>query len=135
MTRDAFYKAQEIMKDLESVHMMENIINNSTLGWREDEDAPHNSHVRNDDMILCYMYRADDKSTYSKADTTLTKIINHNTYCSDSVEGDFHMGGNFIYGKDIPIELAHRLYTTIRTYEDELDNQLAELDGNYFEED
>ena len=133
MTRDAFYKAQEIMKDLESVHMMENIINNSTLGWR-DEDEPHNDHLKDDDVILCYMCRADDV-TYRKRDVSLNKRIeNYNSYNSDSVEGDFHMGGNFIYGKDIPVELARRLYTTIRTYENELDNQLAELDGN-FEED
>lgn len=73
-------------------------------------------------MILCYMYRSDN--TICKADTHVD---------NKHITGDFHMSGNFIYSREIPVELAKRLERTLYDYERELENEFENLDGNYLD--
>lgn len=122
MTHDAFIKAQELEEKLHVVFELKNIIGNSTLAKDDEYYSGHNDHVKNDDMILCYMCRSND-SIY-KVDTHV-----ENTY----IMGDFHMSGNFIYGRDIPVELAERLERTLYDYEREIEKEFENLDGNYME--
>ena len=44
MTRDAFYKAESLNKELEAITKMKNIISNSTLSG-DEYYAAHDSHV------------------------------------------------------------------------------------------
>lgn len=125
MTRDAFYKAQEIEKKLDAVHQMQNIITNSTLASDEEYYKGHNKHVRNDEMILCYMSRG------SKPDVRLCDVSN--SY-GCTVTGDFELCGNFMYGKDVPVELAERIERVLSEYESELNKAFDDLSGDYTDE-
>lgn len=128
MTRDAFEKAQELENKLEAVHKLQGIISNSTFG-DEEEFKGHNDHVRNDDMILCYVHRAD--SLYKKN----VELDYHSPYRNGhDIIGDFHMG-NFIFGRDVPIDLVKRLERCLWDYEQEVNKEFLELDGNYVEDD
>lgn len=128
MTRDAFEKAQELENKLEAVHKLQNVISNSTFG-DEEEFKGHNDHVRNDDMILCYVHRAD--SLYKKN----IELDYHSPYRDKpDIIGDFHMGG-FIFGRDVPIDLVKKLERCLWDYEQEIDKEFLELDGNYMEDD
>lgn len=122
MTRDAFFKAQEIEKKLDAVHQMQNIITNSTLARDDEYYRAHNRHVKNDDMILCYMSRS----------TTPDVSITHSYNCLYGVlGGDFEMNGNFIYGKDVPLDLVERLEHALSDYETELNKEFDDLSGDY----
>lgn len=128
MTRDAFEKAQELENKLEAVHKLQNIISNSTFG-DEEEFKGHNDHVRNDDMILCYVHKAD--SLYKKN----IELDYHSPYRDKpDIIGDFHMGG-FIFGRDVPMDLARRLEGCLYDYEQEVDKEFFELSGNYIGDD
>ena len=122
MTHDAFLKAQDLNDKLHVIFELKNILGNSTLAEDDEYYGAHNNHVINDDMILCYMCRSDD--TIYKADTHVN---------NKHITGDFHMSGNFIYGREIPVELAKRLERTLYDYERELENEFKNLDGNYLE--
>lgn len=103
MTRDAFYKAQELENKLEAVHKLQSIISNGTLSENEEEYKGHNNHVRNDDMILCYVHKAD--SLYKKN----VELDYHSPYRDKpDIIGDFHMG-SFIFGRDVPTDLVKKL--------------------------
>lgn len=127
MTRDAFYKAQELEKKLEAVHLMQSIINNGTLSEDEDYYKAHNSHVRDDGMIICLMCESGD---IYKKNVVLDKI----KHTHDSVEGNYCMN-DFIYGKDVPLDLVNELEHCLWEYEQKIDKEFLELDGNYVEED
>ena len=128
MTRDAFEKAQELENKLEAVHKLQGIISNSTFG-DEEEFKGHNDHVRNDDMILCYIHKAG--SLYKKN----IELDYHSPYRGEpDIIGDFHMG-NFIFGRDVPIDLAKKLERCLWDYEQEVDKEFIELDGNYIGDD
>lgn len=45
------------------------------------------------------------------------------------------MAGNFVFGEDIPADLAERLEAEICLYENELEEKFANLSGDYIEED
>ena len=128
MTRDAFEKAQELEEKLTAVHKLQSIISNSTFG-DEEEFKGHNDHVRNDDMILCYVHKAD--SLYKKNVELDYRSPYRNGH---DIIGDFHMG-NFIFGRDVPIDLVKRLERCLWDYEQEVDKEFLELDGNYMEDD
>lgn len=128
MTRDAFYKAQELENKLEAVHKLQSIISNSTFG-DEEEFKGHNDHVRNDDMILCYVHRAN--SFYKKN----IELDYHSPYRDKpDIIGDFHMSG-FIFGRDVPIDLVKKLERCLWDYKQEVDKEFIELDGNYIGDD
>ena len=128
MTRDAFEKAQELEEKLEAVNKLQSIISNSTFG-DEEEFKGHNDHVRNDDMILCYMHKSD--SLYGSN----IKLDYHSPYRDKpDIIGDFHMGG-FIFGRDVPIDLVKRLERCLWEYEQEVDKEFKELSGDYESED
>ena len=128
MTRDAFEKAQELEDKLTAVHKLQNIISNSTLG-DEEEFKGHNDHVRNDDMILCYVHRAN--SIYKKN----VELDYHSPYRDKpDVIGDFHMGG-FILGRDVPMDLVKKLERCLWDYEQEIDKEFKELSCDYESED
>lgn len=125
MTRDAFAKAKELDNKLHMVNMMRNIISNSTLGAGEDWDAPHNTHVINDEVILCYMCKADDFA-YKKDSELDVKGVN-----GCVIKGDYHMGGNFVFGKDVPIDLVTALEHTLWEYETKIQKEFDRLKGTY----
>lgn len=125
MTRDAFYKAQEIEKKLDAVHQMQNILTNSTLAEDDEYFRAHNNHVKHDDMVLCYMWRND------RPDTDVHHI--RNSY-GDIIDGQFTVGGNFMFGRDVPLELVKRLEKTIVEYEEELNQEFKNLSGDYIED-
>ena len=128
MTRDAFAKAQELENKLEAVYKLQGIISNSTFG-DEEEFKGHNDHVRNDDMILCYVHKAG--SLYKKN----IELDYHSPYRDRTdIIGDFHMG-NFIFGRDVPLDLVKRLERCLWDYEQEVEKEFLELDGNYVEDD
>ena len=127
MTRDAFYKAQELKEKLEAVHLMQSIIGNGTLAEDEDYYKGHNDHVRNDGMIICHMCKSGD---IYKKNVVLDKI----DHTHDSVEGDYHLS-DFIYGKDVPLDLVRALEHCLWEYEQKIDKEFLELDGNYMEDD
>lgn len=124
MTRDAYYKAQEIEKKLSAVHQMRNIISNSSLARDDEYYKGHNNHVRNDDMVLCYMSRGSEPDVH---------VTSNCSYRSRTLDGDFEMHGNFIYGRDIPIDLVERLEHVLWEYEKELDGEFDNLSGDYYE--
>jgi hypothetical protein len=127
MTRDAFEKAQELEGKLEAVHRLQDIISNSTLG-DEEEFKAHNDHVRDNDMILCYVHKAD--LVYKKN----VELNYHSFYRGKpDIIGDFHMGG-FIFGRDVPLDLVKRLERCLWDYEKEIDKEFLELDGNYIDD-
>lgn len=135
MTRDAYLKAKELDKKLESISMMENIISNSTLSRDDEYHKAHNEHVAKDDMILCYMYKKNEdnpfKSMY-ESDTIFSRIDNSD---GKVVEGEYCMHGNFIFGRDIPIDLAEELQTTIYKYRQKIEKEFDNLKDDYEEED
>ena len=126
MTRDAFYKAQELEEKLKAVHLMQSIISNGTLSEDEDYYKAHNSHVRDDGMIICLMCESGD---IYKKNVVLDKI----KHTHDSVEGDYCMN-DFIYGKDVPLDLVRELEHCLWEYEQKIDKEFLELDGNYMED-
>ena len=136
MTRDAYLKAKELDKKLESISMMENIISNSTLSRDDEYHKAHNEHVIEDDMILCYMYKRNPRSAFAdsiyKSDTVFDRI--ENTY-GKIIEGDYCMHGNFIFGKDIPVDLAEELEITINKYRQKIEKEFDNLKDDYEEED
>ena len=125
MTRDAFYKAQELDHKLHMVFVMRNILGNSTLSDKA-EDEFHNERVKKEKIVLCYMCEADD-SLY-KTDAVLKHIENGD---GDTICGDYHMGGNFVYGKDIPIDLVKALERTLWEYEEKIQAEFDALTDNY----
>lgn len=128
MTRDAFEKAQELESKLEAVYKLRSIISNSTFG-DEEEFKGHNDHVRNDDMILCYVHKAG--SLYKKN----VELDYHSLYRDKpDIIGDFHMGC-FIFGRDVPTDLVKKLERCLWDYEQEIDKEFIELDGNYIGDD
>lgn len=131
MTRDAFEKAKELDKKLTAVHNLTNVISNSTLSADEDYHAMHNEHVIKDKMVLCYMCKPSD--TY-EADINIPKELS-NFDGIDKVSGDYHMGGNFVLGKDIPVDLVECLERVINEYEWELRKEFEALSGDYTEDD
>ena len=117
MTIDAFNRAQELNNQLEAVRKLRGIISNSTLGGG-DYHAAHDQHVKEDELILCYMSKAVDKYD-----------CNVKVY-KKGVEQQYHMDG-YILGEDIPIELANALELTIHTYENKINKEFKNLSGNY----
>lgn len=136
MTRDAFLKAKELDKKLESIYMIENIISNSTLSRDDEYYKAHNEHVSKDDMILCYMYKRNSESAFEdsiyKSDTIFSRIDNSN---GNVVEGEYCMHGNFIFGRDIPIDLAEELEITINKYRQKIQKEFENLKDDYEEDD
>ena len=127
MTRDAYYKAEKLNNELEAITKMKNIISNSTLSG-DEYYAAHDEHVIKDKMILCYMYLSDD---YEEDDV---EIIGDDHNMS-LIKGKYHMGGNYILGKDIPIGLVNELERTIQKYEDKINKEFEKLTDDYTEED
>lgn len=134
MTRDAFYKAQELEKKLDAVHQMQNIIANSSLSSRVDYDKPHNDHVIKDEMILGYFHKPREHMMSDEADIIVSDNISDNLI-RPMTKGSYHMGGNYIHGRDIPVELSDRLSRVLNEYEREIEKQFDELDGEYVKED
>lgn len=132
MTRDAFEKAQDIMQKRRAVFSLSNIINNSTLSADEDYDKGHNDHVRNDNMILCYMYQNNRDYAF---DPDVELMHELKGFDSSSISGKFSMSGNFLFGKDVPVELATRLARVIDEYDRELQDEFEKLSGDYEEDD
>lgn len=126
MTRDAFYKAEKLNKELKAITNMKNIISNSTLSG-DEYYAAHDRHVIEDEMILCYMYRANDED----ADV---EVIGDDSRMKH-IKGRYVMEGNYIYGKDVPIGLVNALERTIQEYEDKINKEFDKLKGNYVEDD
>lgn len=115
---------------------LENIISNSTLSKDDEYYKAHNEHVIEDDMILCYMYKRNPKSAFAnsiyKSDTVFDRIENTD---GKIIEGDYCMHGNFIFGKDIPVDLAEELEITINKYRQKIEKEFKNLKDNYIEED
>ena len=127
MTRDAFNKAQELDHKLHMVFVMKNILGNSTLSEDEDYYGAHNDHVRDDHMILCYMCDADNTSLYKKDISVIGEIKNEDGVIS----GDYHMGGNFAFGADIPVDLVKALERTLWEYQEKIQAEFDALKDNY----
>ena len=132
MTRDAFYKAQKLEKKLDAVHQLQNIITNSTLSKDDDYYKAHNAHVREDEMVLCYMCKTTDVFGVSRFDITIKDEIG-NGY-GNKISGNFHMGGNFMFGKDVPVDLVERLEKVLYDYEREIDKEFEDLSADYVDE-
>ena len=131
MTRDAYYKAQELEKKLDAVHQLQNIITNSTLSRDNDYYRTHNEHVRKNNMILCYMH-TDTDNGFRKSDVVIKDEITN--YSGDEVSGEFHMGGNFMFGKDVPVDLVERLERVLFDYEREINKEFDDLSSDYISE-
>ena len=132
MTRDAFYKAQELEKKLDAVHQLQNIITNSTLSKDNDYYKTHNNHVRKDEMVLCYMCKDKDVLGQEKFDITIKDEID-NSY-GNKIKGNFYMAGNFIFGKDVPVDLVERLERVLFDYEREINKEFEDLSSDYVNE-
>ena len=128
MTKDAFYKAEKLNKELEAISKMKNIISNSTLSG-DEYYAAHDAHVTDDEMILCYMYRSNDED-YDETDVE----VFGDSPSMRPIVGVYHMGGNYILGKDVPIGLVNELERTIQKYEDKINKKFKELTDDYTEE-
>lgn len=126
MTRDAFYRAQELNNELEALTKMADILDNSTLSGLE-EYAGHDSHVVKDKMVLCYMCH-DDIERYNNVEVTADNF-GDTTYA-----GKYHLGGH-IFGKDIPIGLANALLHTLSEYREKIEKEFDALSDDYESED
>ena len=131
MTMDAFYKAEELNKELEAIQDMKNIISNSTLARDNEYYAGHNKHVIDDEMILCYMFRERNDAFQEKADV---KVFGEGSRMKP-INGKYVMEGNYIYGKDIPIGLVEALETALQKYEDKIRKEFEKLSDDYVNED
>lgn len=118
MTRDAFYKAEEIMNDLHTIFLLQGVFTNATLARDEEYHAGHNERIRNDNVRLCYLQDAND---YTKLEKFI--VGNRETIIGASV-----------CGKDIPIELVEEIESVISKYEQKLNKELEELSADYIDE-
>ena len=130
MTQDAFEKAQELNRKLDMVHSMQNIITNSTLSADDVYYKAHNEHVTNDEMILCYMHRPPHSiGTYTPDVEILSDITRSDRVVLSA--GKFHMGGNFVFGKDVPLDLVAALEKTLFDYEEKIQKEFNALTADY----
>ena len=126
MTRDAFYRAQELNDELEAITKMTDIISNSTLSGLEEYKG-HDDHVKRDKMVLCYMCHEDIES-YNNVEVTADKF-GDTTYV-----GKYHLGGR-IFGKDVPIGLVKVIEDAIYEYKNKIEKEFDALSGDYESED
>ncbi len=127
MTRNAFYKAQELNNELDAINKMADIINNSTLSGLEEYKA-HDDHVKRDKMVLCYMSH-EDVASYNNVEVTADKYSDDTTYI-----GNYHLGGR-ILGKDVPIGLVNALMSALSEYRSKIEKEFDELTADYEDED
>lgn len=126
MTRDALYRAQELDAELTAIGKMAEIIDNSTLSGLEEYKG-HDDHVKNDKMVLCYMYHDYDEKDNNVEVTT-------GRYSDTTYVGKYRLGGR-IFGKDIPIELVNALMRTLGEYRAKIEKEFDELTADYESED
>lgn len=118
MTKDAYYKAESIMKDLDTVSDLQNLFANATLCPDNDYHRPQNDRIRKQNVRLCF----------------LQDVVGHTPLETFELDGRKTIASNCVPSKDIPVELVKLIQGVLNDYEAKLNKEMEELDANYYEE-